>query len=193
MRWAISLFQTIYFDLSELEELFDENLDVLRRARPDKLKDEITLAKETTELKILLLKKEEYRGVKGRLQSAYLINDYCRLHAFTLTLLTQKFLEKWPYWKDKDEKLITHDRIEKLNSEIIAKYPIIEKKLQELNVKGNPKLPVAMEDLFRYAMPDEMVDWRGGKPTLEHLLDKHMNARRDSQEEDTPDNGQSIL
>jgi hypothetical protein len=180
VRRALSPFQKIYFDLAELEELFDENLDVLRRARPDKLMKEGSLAKETAAtLQILLLREENYKGVKGRLHSTYLQNDYCRLHVFTITLLVQKFFEKWPKWKDKSEKIITHDSIEKLTSSILAEHPALEKKLLRLKVKGTPWLPVAMEDFFRHAMPEKMVDWRGGKPTLEDLIEKYLKGGRD--------------
>ena len=176
IRWALSPFQKIYFNLSELEELFDENIDVLRRARPEKLMEQGSLTKETdAELQILVLRKEEYRGVKGRLKSTYLMNDYCRLHAFTIVKLVLEFQEKWPDWR-KSEKLITHDSIEIMTGKILAEHPALEKKILELRVKGNPWLPDAMENFFRHAMPDEMVDWRNGKPALEALIEKHIKS-----------------
>ena len=178
IRWAMTPFQKIYFDRDELEELFDENIEVLRSARPAKLIEQGSLDKDKdADLKILALRKENYKGVKGQLQSEYLKNDYCRLHAFTIVKLVMKFQEKWPDWKGKSgEKLITHDSIQIMTGDVLAEYPDLGKKLTSLGVKGNPWLPDAMKSFFRHAMPDEMVDWRLGKPTLEHLIGKSLKA-----------------
>lgn len=191
VRWALSPFQKIFFDRAELEELFDENLDVLRRARPEKLMEAGTIAKQLDrEFKMLMLRKEKYRGVKGRLESLSLQNKYCRLHAVTITLLTRNYFEKWPAWETKTEKLITHPSIEKLTGDILAEQPALSDALVALRVKGNPWLPDAMEDFFRYAMPDEMVDWGKEKLTLEYLIEKHLKGGDESQENDAPDDEQ---
>ena len=46
---ALYPFKELYFDLDELEKIFDEKLDFLRRTRPDKIKEEGALSKETEE------------------------------------------------------------------------------------------------------------------------------------------------
>jgi hypothetical protein len=173
IRRALSPFMEIYFDIDELENLFDENLDVLRRARPDKLMEEGSLSRETeAQLKIMLLRGESRKGDKGRLKTMQSLNDTYKLQSFVLTKLVLMAEEKWARRKT-EEKAVTHTQIEFMVGDILAKYPEIKNRLLELNVKGSPNLPWAMEDFFRHAMPDEMVDWRGGKPSLEDLIKQH--------------------
>ena len=183
-RWALRLFEEIYFDMDEIETVFGNNLDTVRRARPDLLLAEGSLTKETAaKLKIILSKEEGNRGADGRLKTAKALNDYCRLHAFTVTALAVRFLKKWPQWKTKGEKLITHDSIHQLTENILNEHSELRDVLVQLKVKGNPWLPAAMKDFFRHAMPDEMVDWRNGKPSLEDLIGKYLKGEGESQED----------
>ncbi len=184
IRWALRPFNEIYFDADELEELFDENLDVLRRARPDKLMAEGTLARGAdAKLKITLGKAESNRGMQGRLDAMRRLNDYYKLHTYVLTKLVQLSEEKWDKRKN-DDKVVTHKRIEYMVGDILAKNPALQARLLELRVKGSPNLPTAMEEFFRHAMPDEMVDWRNGKPSLEALIEKHTKKSESEPDDD---------
>lgn len=189
-RWALSPFREIYFDQDELEDIFDENLDFLRRARPDRLMEEGTLSKETaTKLKITLERAESRKGDKGRLATMQNLNDYYKLQAFVLTKLVLLSEEKWKNRKT-EEKAVTHDKIDQMVSYIRDKHPELKKRMLELAAK-NPNLPSAMKEFFRHAMPDEMVDWRNGKPTLEDLIENYTKGNRgEPQEEGTPDGNQ---
>ncbi|SBW03910.1 hypothetical protein KL86DPRO_20224 [uncultured delta proteobacterium] len=188
VRWALSPFQKIYFDLEELEELFDENIDVLRRARPEKLMEHGSLTKETAaKLKIVVHMEENYRGVKGRLETTQKLNAYYKLYIYVFTKLARAPEEEWRKVKQ-EGKPVTRTSIQQMAMNILEKSPEMKAKLLELGVKGSPNPPRGMEDFFRHAMPDEMVDWRGGKPTLGYLIEKYTKRDVDAQEEDEADN-----
>jgi hypothetical protein len=98
-------------------------------------------------------------------------------------------------WKDmaaegNENTPVTHTNIQRMAMNILANHPELEKKLLALSVKGSPNLPSAMEDFFRHAMPDEMVDWRNRKPTLGYVIEKYTKGGRG--ETHDPDSGESV-
>ncbi|MCC8193090.1 MAG: hypothetical protein LIP28_00370 [Deltaproteobacteria bacterium] len=174
-RAMLRAFHEIYFDHAQFDEAMDRELQGIHNAAPEKL-----LAYGTTEQKAVAdavrseLKEKGNRGYAGRIALLMKRNHFLTAHTIMVVKLTQHFTERWAKRKNRPEPIISHESIQAAEMNIRDADPELAGLLMEKCIRNNPNLPDAMRDMFRYAMPEEMVHWPGGKRTLAELAATHL-------------------